>query len=155
MKFFLLSLLSTSLLFTVACKQLASKDQQLISKVESEIQNWQAELTKYEAVATTLQNFQQEVNTAIPSVPSAPADSLKIRTNSMNTKAKAAITTYKQGITSLTTRLGEYKAGTATKEALELESQTVQASLINMSQAFSRLQSEQVQNQEELSARKK
>ncbi len=155
MKFLLLGLLSSGLLWTVACKKLQPQDQKLINRIETEIQTWQAGLGQYEAIATTLENFQNDVDKAIPSQPGTPADSLKISTNTMTTKAKAAIVTYKESVTTLTNRLAEYKAGTATKEALQMESKAVTSSLSNMSKAFSTLQAEQVRRQEEFSARQK
>ena len=155
MKFILLGLLSSGLLFMLACKQMESKDQKLISKVEAEIKGYQSQLVGYETTTNTFDVFQKEVDSAIPSQEGAPADSLKTGANTLLTRARAALVAYRQGITSLTTRLTEYQAGTATKEALELESKTVQVSLKNMNQAFNNFQAQREKYQKDLSARKK
>ncbi len=155
LKFSLPFLFGSSLLLLVACQNVPSQDQKLIAKVEAEIQHWQNDLGHYEAIGTQLENFQKEVDAAIPSLPGTPADSLKIQANAMVTKKRAAIATYKESITTLTNRLAEYRVGTATKEALEIEIKAIRASLGNMAGTFGILETEQERRRQQFSARQK
>ncbi len=147
LKFFL-----PCLLLIAACKQ---QDQQLITKIETEIQTRQSELDKYQTIGANLEKFKQELDAALPNQAGAPADSLKIKANTIVNREKAAIDAYKENITGLTNRLAEYRLGTATKEDLELEYKTVQASLGQMGATFATLEEEYKQCQEALSARQK
>lgn len=151
MKFSFSFLLGAGLLLLAACKQ---QDSKLVAKVEAEIQRWQSELGQYENIGASLEKFQQEVDAAIPSQAGLPADSLKMNANTMVTKERAAIATYKQGITTLTNRLAEYQAGTVEKEALQIEVKAVKSSLLQMDATFKALQEQQRQLQTALSARR-
>ncbi len=152
MKLLFTCLLGSSLLVFTACKQ---QDQKLITKVEAEIQKRQADLPRYEAVGLSLEKFRAELEATFPSRDDAPVDSLKLTANAMVTKEKAALEAYREGITNLTNRLAEYRAGTAKKEALDLEYVVTSESLGNMQKTFGILENQDIRLREEFNQRVK
>jgi|GEM_PF-4010035 len=151
LKFFLSCLLGSCLLVT-ACNQ---QDQKLISKVEGDTQRWQSELGQYESIGAKVEQLRRDVEAASPNQATAPADPLKIATNAMVNREKAAISAYKEYVASLTTSLAAYKAGTTTKEDLELQHKAIRISLGNMGKTFDAVETEYQQRLAELAARPK
>jgi len=152
MKLFVISLFGGALLLFTACKR---QDQKLISQVEAEIQTRQNDLAHFESVGKSLEDFQAELEAAFPELENQPVDSLKLRANAMVNKERSALEAYKEGITNLGARLAEYQAGTAKKEALDLEYEVTNTSLGKMGKTFAILEDQERSMRQALAERRK